>query len=89
LIKIKLKLSLFNLKQNILFNEEALALREIFNYLEESKRNNKEMNKNDKLLKKYKIEINNDNVNLIHDIKSRQKNRYKFKLQKTFLKKSL
>ena len=89
MIKIKLKLSLFNLKQNILFNEEALALREIFNYLEESKRNNKEMNKNDKLLKKYKIEINNDNVNLIHDIKSRQKNRYKFKLQKTFLKKSL
>jgi len=82
-------MSLFNLNQNILFNEEALALREIFNYLEESKRNNKEMNKNDKLLKKYKIKINNDNVNLIHDIKSRQKNRYKFKLQKTFLKKSL
>ena len=51
------------------FNEEALALREIFNVLE-NKRNNKEMNNDNKLLKKYNITINNEIVNMIHDTKS-------------------
>ena len=73
-----------NLNSNILFNEEALALREKFNSLEENKKNNKEMKNNDKLLKKYNIKINNDIANMIHDIKRRQNNRYKFKLKKTF-----
>jgi len=77
------------LNSNILFNEEALAHREIFNSLEENKRNNKEMKNNDKLLKKYNIKINNDIANMIHVIKRRQNNRYKFKLKKTFFKKSL
>ena len=82
-------MSISNLNSNITFNEEALALRQIFNSLEENKRNNKEMNNNDKLLKKYNIKINTEIVNMIHDTKSLQKNRYKFKLQKTFFKKSL
>ena len=77
------------LNSNILFNEEALALREKFNSLEENKRNDKEMKNNDKLLKKYNIKINNDIANMIHDIKRRQNNRYKFKLKKTFFLKSL
>mgnify|MGYP003571505868 CR=1 FL=1 len=47
------------------------------------------MNNDNKLLKKYNITINNEIVNMIHDTKSGQKNRYKFKLQKTFFKKSL
>ena len=79
-------MSINNLNNNILFNEEALALRKIFNSLEESKRINKKMNNYDKLLKKYNIKINSDIVNMIHDIKSSQKNRYKFKLQKIFSK---
>lgn len=81
-------MSIENLNANILFNEEALALREIFNSLE-NKRNNKEMNNDDKLLKKYNIKINSEIVNMIHDTKSRQKNRYKFKLRKIFFKNSL
>jgi len=67
-------MSIENLNANILFNEEALALREIFNVLE-NKRNNKEMNNDNKLLKKYNITINNEIVNMIHDTKSGQKNR--------------
>ena len=82
-------MSISNLNSNITLNEEALALREIFNSLEENKRNNKEMNNNDKLLKKYNIKINSDFVNLMHNIKNNNKNRYKFKLQKTFCKKSI
>ncbi len=62
-------MSIENLNANILFNEEALALREIFNVLE-NKRNNKEMNNDNKLLKKYNITINNEIVNMIHDTKS-------------------
>jgi hypothetical protein len=81
-------MSIKNLNENFLFNEEVLALREIFNSLD-NKKNNKEMNNNDKLLKKYNIKINTEIVNMIHDTKSLQKNRYKFKLQKTFFKKSL
>ena len=80
-------MSIENLNTNILFNEEALVLREIFNSLE-NKSNNKEMNNDDKLLKKYNIKINSDIVNMLHDTKSLQKNRYKFKLQKTIFKKS-
>jgi hypothetical protein len=82
-------MSISNLNSNITFNEEALALRQIFNSLEENKRNNKEMNNNDKLLKKYNIKINSDFVNLMHNIKNNNKNRYKFKLQKTFCKKNI
>ena len=82
-------MSISNLNSNITLNEEALALREIFNSLEENKRNNKEMNNNDKLLKKYNIKINSDFVNLMHNIKNNNKNRYKFKLQKTFCKKNI
>ena len=82
-------MSISNLNANITLNEEALALREIFNSLEENKRNNKEMNNNDKLLKKYNIKINSDFVNLMHNIKNNNKNRYKFKLQKTFCKKNI
>ena len=81
-------MSIKNLNENFSFNEEVLALREIFNSLD-NKKNNKEMNNNDKLLKKYNIKINTEIVNMIHDTKSLQKNRYKFKLQKTFFKKSL
>jgi flagellar basal body rod protein FlgC len=81
-------MSIKNLNENFLFNEEVLALREIFNSLD-NKKNNKEMNNDDKLLKKYNIKINTEIVNMIHDTKSLQKNRYKFKLQKTFFKKSL
>ena len=82
-------MSISNLNSNITFNEEALAHRQIFNSLEENKRNNKEMNNNDKLLKKYNIKINSDFVNLMHNIKNNNKNRYKFKLQKTFCKKNI
>ena len=81
-------MSIKNLNENFLFNEEVLALREIFNSLD-NKKNNKEMNNDDKLLKKYNIKINTEIVNMIRDTKSLQKNRYKFKLQKTFFKKSL
>ena len=81
-------MSIKNLNENFLFGEEVLALREIFNSLD-NKKNNKEMNNDDKLLKKYNIKINTEIVNMIHDTKSLQKNRYKFKLQKTFFKKSL
>ena len=82
-------MSISNLDSNIIFNEEALTIRQIFNSLEENKRNNKETNNNDKLLKKYNVKINSDFVKMIHDIKSQPKNRYKFKLQKTFCKKCL
>ena len=81
-------MSIKNLNKNFLFNEEVLDLREIFNSLD-NKKNNKEMNNDDKLLKKYNIKINTEIVNMIHGTKSLQKNRYKFKLQKTFFKKSL
>ena len=82
-------MSISNLNSNITLNEEALTLRQIFNSLEENKRNNKEMNNNDKLLKKYNIKINSDFVNLMHNIKNNNKNRYKFKLQKTFCKNNI
>ena len=79
---------LHNVKENTLKNnEEACILREIFNIIE-AKIEKKEIdNKNNPLLEKYKIK--NIKLENIKEINKQPKNRFKSKLQKMLLKKSL
>ena len=69
-------------------NEEAIILREIFNIIE-AKKNNKEIeNKDNELLAKYKIK-NIKLGNISNDLNKPPKNRFKSKLQKILIKKTL
>ena len=67
-----------NIPQN---NEETLILREIFNIIE----NKKVIDKNNKLIEKYKIK--DIKIQKLNNIDSNPKNKYKSKLQKILLKK--
>ena len=71
-----------NTQENILQNnEETLILREIFNIIE----NKKVIDKNNKLIEKYKIK--DIKIQKLNNIDSNPKNKYKSKLQKILLKK--
>ena len=73
-----------NTQENILQNnEETLILREIFNIIED--RNKKVIDKNNKLIEKYKIK--DIKIQKLNNIDSNPKNKYKSKLQKILLKK--
>ena len=79
---------LHNVKENTLKNnEEACILREIFNIIEAKKEKKEIDNKNNPLLEKYKIK--NIKLENIKEINKQPKNRFKSKLQKMLLKKSL
>ena len=67
-------------------NEEALALREIFNIIEDKKINKSNENRNNDIIEKYKIK--NIKIEKLNIINNGPKNRYKLKLQKILLKKN-
>ena len=75
---------------NLKNNEEALALREIFNIIEEEQRiAKKEVNLKKNFFYKFNINGNSNIINIINDMPNRQKNRHKMKLQKIFVQKNL
>ena len=67
-------------------NEEALALREIFNIIEDKKISKSNENRNNDIIEKYKIK--NIKIEKLNIINNGPKNRYKLKLQKILLKKN-
>lgn len=67
-------------------NEEALALREIFNIIEDKKISKSNENRNNDIIEKYKIK--NIEIEKLNVINNGPKNRYKLKLQKILLKKN-
>lgn len=78
------------LENNIKINEESSALREIFNFIEESQRiKTKELSNkkifNDKLCIKSNLNV----LKKINDMKNCPKNKYKLKLQKIITPKSI
>lgn len=79
---------LHNTEENSLKdNEEACILREIFNVIEAKKEKKETDNKINPLLEKYKIR--NIKLENMKDLNRQPKNRFKTKLQKMLLKKTL
>lgn len=83
-----MSIQLENTSSNLLKNnEEARALREIFNLIEAKLENKEDTKQNKTLLEKYNIK--NIKVENINGLENHPKNRFKSKLQKILFKKKL